>query len=640
MVGASALLADLDDAQRAAVLAGPGPLLVVAGAGSGKTRVLTRRVARLVAEGEDPARILLLTFTQKAAREMVARIAALLDPGAARAIEAGTFHAVAARILRQFGDRIGLRRDFGLLDPAGAVEVLDEVLGEGPTGLGRMLPAPRVLLRILSLSLNADRPIAAVVERLAPRHGEVTGAIEGVLGRFCARKLELNALDYDDLLAHGHLLLTEDDSVRAALAERFRQVLVDEYQDTNPLQAALVSMIGSGHGNVTAVGDDAQAIYGFRGASVGHILAFEHRWIGSRRVSLLTNYRSTPAVVAVANAALSGIGRRLEKVSTAAPGVAAGPRPVFVRLADEGQEARFVAARARELVAAGVPLGEQAVLYRAHAHARALQLELGRQGLPFVLRSGPRMLERAHVRDLLAWLRAWVNPFDVPAWRRALRLQPGIGAAGADRLIGALFETGDPWRAIVDDVPGPGLDGRLGPGWRTARATLLAMAQAERPGAMVAAVLDGGLRAALPRLYPEDHGERAADLAAIARHAAQSGDVAGFLEGLALVDGFDADEAGDCLVLSSIHQAKGLEWTAVTVIGLAEGLFPAFADRRPGALDEERRLFYVAVTRARRHLHLCSPMGDGGVPRGISRFVEELPHTDPALVETWHVAES
>lgn len=644
MVGDAALLAGLDAGQRAAVEAGPGPLLIVAGAGTGKTRVLTRRVARLVAAGEAPERILLLTFTQKAAREMTARIAALLEGAVAGAIWAGTFHAIAARILRQHADRIGFRRDFGLLDPAGAAEVLGEVLGGQHPEVRRALPPPRTLLRILSLSLNTDRPIRAAVERLASRHREVAGEIEAVLGAFCARKIELNAMDYDDLLANGHLLLAEQGDLRAAFAGRFRQVLVDEYQDTNPLQAALVAMLGEVHGNVTAVGDDAQAIYGFRGADVGHMLGFARRWPGARTVRLETNYRSTAAVVAVANAALLRIGRRLEKTLVAAAGSAAGPRPVFVHLESEQQQARFVVARARELVEQGVALGQQAVLYRAHAHARALQLELGRQGVAFVMRSGPRMLERSHVRDLLAWLRVWANAFDVPAWQRVLRLHAGVGVAGADRLLAGLFEGGDPWQALADDVLGPGIDGRLGPGYRRARATLLAMAAAERPGPMVAAVLGGGYLDHLRAQHPEDHAERVADLRAIAAHAERSDDVAGFLEALALVDGFDEAPAEGCLVLSSIHQAKGLEWDAVTVIGLAEGLFPAhggssYGGRDNDALDEERRLFYVALTRARRHLHLCCPAGDGGVPRGISRFVAELPHTDPALVETWHIAE-
>lgn len=624
------LLAGLDAAQRAAVEAGGGPLLLIAGAGTGKTRALTRRVARLVARGTAPDRILLLTFTQKAAREMVERIGALLDPTAARAIWAGTFHAIAARILRFHADRIGFRRDFGLLDPAGAAEVLAEVLAGLDLELRRALPPNRTLLRVLSLSLNADRPVADAVERLAAKYRGVRGEIEAVLGLYCARKIELNVMDYDDLLANGHLLLAEQVDLRAALAERFEQVLVDEYQDTNPLQAALVAMLAGHHRNVCAVGDDAQAIYGFRGADVGHILSFAGRWPGAKTLRLETNYRSTPAVVAVANAAQSRLRRRLDKTLRAAPGVEAGPEPAVVRVADEAVQARFVAARTRELVAAGVPAGRQAVLYRAHAHARALQLELTRQGLPFVVRSGPRVLERAHVRDLLAWLRVWTNPFDVVSWRRVLRLHEGIGVQTADRVLAALFETGDPWRALAEDVVGSSLSGQLGLAYGRARAALLAVAAAEgRPGPMVRAVLAGGYRDRLPALYPDDHGDRVADLTALAAHAAQSVEVGAFLEELALVDGFDEAEPDARLVLSSIHQAKGLEWDAVTIIGLAEGMFPAFGGRSSEALDEERRLFYVALTRARRHLHLCCPAR-------MSRFVEELPEE---LVERWQIAE-
>lgn len=630
----------LDPAQRAAVDAGPGPLLIVAGPGSGKTRVVTHRVARLVRAGEDPSRILLLTFTQRAAREMVARLAALLDPAAARAVVAGTFHAICARLLREHGPRIGLRPDFGLLDPPGAAEVLadafDATFGDAP-GLREALPAPRAVLRILSLSLNADRPLAWALDRLAPRHRDLAGPLDRLCAEYCARKLEHNLLDYDDLLVFGHLLLTEDAALGDALARRFGQVLVDEYQDTNPVQARLVARLAGHHRNLCAVGDDAQAIYGFRGADVDHILRFAERWPDARVIRLGTNYRATPPLVALSNATLGHLRRRLDKTLRAA--ASDGPKPALVRLGTVEQEARFIASRACELAEQGVPLSAQAALYRAHAHARALQLELGRRGVPFTVRGGPRVFEQAHVRDVLAHLRTWANPLDVPAWRRVLRLRDGVGPATVERVLAALFERGDPWRALADDAPAAGLGGRARRGYAAARATLLAIAApdvAGRTGPMLACVL----RDYLPLLraaWPDEAERRAADLRALAAFA-DGHDPAGLLEAVALADRLD-DERPAGLVLSTMHQAKGLEWDAVYLMSLSEGRFPARLD---GDLDEERRLFYVAQTRARRWLHLCCPArdGDGDLPRRISRFVAEVCDPDPTLVERWRVDEA
>ncbi len=620
----------LDPDQQAAVDAPAGPLLVVAGPGSGKTRVLTHRVARLVADGADPAGIVLLTFTQKAAREMVERLAALLGP-AARAIWAGTFHALCLRLLRTHGDRIGLRRDFGLIDPGLAAEVLDGVLAEvlegAPPGLTAGLPPSRTILRVLSLSLNADRPLAEAARRLAP--DAPLDLLDGLCGAYAGRKLELNLLDFDDLLVFGELLLAEDPMLADAVARRCRHVLVDEYQDTNPVQARLVARLTAHHGDLCAVGDDAQAIYGFRGADVGHILHLAQRAPTAR---LSHNHRSTAPIVALSNACLGQLRRRLEKTLVSAVGE--GPLPVLVRPADPADEARFIVDRALALRDAGVPLDEQAALYRAHAHARALQLELGRRGVPFSVRGGPRVFEQVHVRDVLAHLRAVHNPLDALAWRRVFRLAPGVGAVAGQHITDALFAEGDPWGALADDRPRRGLGGRAAAGYARTRETLLDLAKlADRPGPMVARVLTRGYTAHLERAFPDDHRRRLDDLRTLVEQA-QGHDTAGLLEALALADRLDGGRAG--LTLSTIHQAKGLEWRAVYVMALSEGWFPARFD---GDLDEERRLLYVALTRARRFLHLCSPLndGDGGLPRRISRFVAEIVDRDPTLVERWPV---
>jgi len=622
----------LDPDQRAAVDAPGGRLLVLAGPGSGKTRVLAHRVARLVAEGVDPSGIVLLTFTQKAAREMVERLASLLGP-AARSVWSGTFHALCVRLLRAHGDRIGLRRDFGLIDPGLAAEVLDGVLAEvlegAPPALTNSLPPTRTILRVLSLSLNADRPLAEAASRLAPKAS--VELLDGLCGAYAGRKLELNLLDFDDLLVFGDLLLAEDAPLADAMARRCRYVLVDEYQDTNPVQARLVARLTAHHGDLCAVGDDAQAIYGFRGADVGHILALAERR-DTRTVRLNRNHRSTAPIVALSNACLSHLRRGLPKALVSAVGD--GPRPVSVRPADPAGEARWVVDRALALREVGVPLDAQAALYRAHAHARALQIELGRRGVPFTVRGGPRVFQQAHVRDVLAHLRAVSNPLDALAWRRVFRLAPGVGPVAGRHIVEALFAQGDPWGALAADAPGDGLSGRARAGYRRTRATLLDLASPElggRPGPMVARVLTGGYADHLPKAFPDDCGRRLDDLRALVT-TADGHDTESLLEALALADRLDQRSPG--LNLSTIHQAKGLEWQAVYVIGLSEGWFPARFD---GDLDEERRLFYVALTRARRFLHLCSPLndGDGGLARRTSRFVAEITDRDPTLVERW-----
>lgn len=625
--------APLDPDQRAAVCAPGGRLLILAGPGSGKTRVLIHRVARLLAEGADPAGIVLLTFTQRAARQMLERLARLPDPAVrhrARQVWAGTFHALCLRLLRAHADRIGLRRDFGLIDPRDAADVLDEALAEvygdaPPAGL----PPTRTILRILSLSLNADRPLSAAVRRLHPRGGPgLAPALDALYGAYCGRKLELNLLDYDDLLVFGDLLLAEDAPLADAIARSCRHVLVDEYQDTNPVQARIVGRLAAHHGDLCVVGDDAQAIYGFRGADVQHILGFAER-PGARVARLGLNHRSTAPLVALSNASLARLRRRLPKALTSAVGP--GPRPILARPADPAAEARFIADRALALRAEGVPLSDQAALYRAHAHARALQLELGRRGIPFAVRGGPRVFEQAHVRDVLAHLRALANPLDRTAWRRVFRLAPGVGPVAAGQIEAALFESGDPWGALAADAPDRALSGRARTGYRVARRTLLDLAGlVGQPGAMIARILSGGYAAHLERAFPEDHARRLDDLRALGAHA-EGHDAASLLEELALADRVER-HAG--LTLSTIHQAKGLEWAAVYVMALGEGWFPARLDGDP---DEERRLFYVAATRARRHLCLCAPVtdGGGGMPRRLSRFVAELIDREPELVQRW-----
>lgn len=644
-------LADLNDGQRRVVEAGPGPLLVIAGAGTGKTRTLVYRTAHLIDQGVDPDRILLLTFTNKAAREMIDRVTRLV-PVAAERIWAGTFHHIGNRILRRHGERLGYGPNYGILNSQEARDLMTATLGEVVAGVrGRRFPKADVVLTMLSTAVNTDQPLARVVEARWPQFISHLPTLDRVLTRYLELKVEMNLMDYDDLLVNWRLLLEDHADVREAYAERFLHVLVDEYQDTNRLQAALVRLMASRHGNVMVVGDDCQSIYSFRGAEVSNILDFPTEFRGAQVHRLETNYRSTPQILAVANRSIRHNRRQFEKTLTAVRDD--GERPACVALADGDQQARFVAQRVLELRDEGVELKNQVVLYRAHYQAMELQLELQRRGIPFVVRGGLRFFEQAHIRDLLAHLRVLFNPLDRLAWTRVLRLQDGIGAVHAHNIFGALAAHGDPWRALQAGVEPPGLSARARRGYQSARETLLALGSPSmigNPSAMFDLLLDRGYERHLRDTYPNGE-QRVDDIRQLGHFAAQFDDYRGFLEELALVENVSAEEIqggaepDERLLLSTVHQAKGLEWDVVFVLHLSDGRFPlGRALRSLEEEEEERRLFYVAVTRARKELYLCHTQwaldhDRRRVLQRPSRFLTELPLTDEDLVEVWRIAE-
>jgi DNA helicase-2/ATP-dependent DNA helicase PcrA len=645
-------LSDLNDEQRCVAEAGAGPLLVIAGAGTGKTRTLVYRTAHLIDGGVDPDRVLLLTFTNKAAREMKERVAKLV-PIAADKIWAGTFHHVGNRILRRHADRLGYGNNFGIVNGEEARDLMAATLGEvagDPTG--RRFPKADVALSMLSTAVNVDRSLASVVQERWPQFVSHLPTLDKVMTRYLEHKVEMNLMDYDDLLVNWRLLLEDHPDVRAAYAEQFLHVLVDEYQDTNKLQAALVRLMSSGHGNVMAVGDDCQSIYSFRGADVANILDFPKVFPGAAVFRLETNYRSTPQILAVANRSIRFNRRQFDKTLEAVRDD--GERPACVSLIDGEQQARFVAQRVLELREEGTDLKNMAVLYRAHYQAMELQLELQRRGIPFVVRSGLRFFEQAHIRDLLAHLRVLFNPLDRLAWTRVLRLQEGIGNAHANNIFSALSVHGDPWRALQTGVEPPGLPSRARKGFGAVRETLLALGQpgmTGNPASMFDYLLDRGYERHLRDSYPNGE-QRVEDIRQLGHFASQFDDYTAFLEELALVENVSAEEiqrGGDPdehLLLSTVHQAKGLEWDVVFVLHLSDGRFPlGRALKSQEEEEEERRLFYVAVTRARRDLYLCHTQWavDRDRMRVLqrpSRFLAELPLTDASLLEVWRIAEA
>jgi DNA helicase II / ATP-dependent DNA helicase PcrA len=642
----------LNDQQIAVVEAGEGPILVIAGAGSGKTRTLTWRVARLVAEGVAPEAILLLTFTNKAAREMLKRVEEVCRIDTRR-IAGGTFHHVAHEILREHGGALGYQRGYSILDREDSRDVMTAAIADCGLAVGaRRFPKADVLVDLVSMAVNTQTPLADVVATRRPQFAPLTDEILRAARRYAERKVSLNAMDFDDLLLNWKILLAEREPVRRALAERFRHVLVDEYQDTNRLQGDVVDLLVTEHRNLCVVGDDAQSIYSFRGAHFENILEFERRYPDARRYDLTVNYRSTPQILSLANASIAGNLRQFEKeLSSVRPD---GTLPAAVPCRDVQQQAEFVGQRVLELRDEGIPLPEIAVLYRAHHHSMEIQFELARRGIPFVVRSGVRFFEAAHVKDVLAHLRIARNPGDELALKRCLKITPGVGTATAEAVWTAFAARRRRGQGSVEELSAPDVlqhvpaKGR--PGYERLAALLRKCARPpvrDLPGEAIEQVLDQGYEAYL-RAEFLNADTRIEDIQQLAQYARGYEDTEAFLAEIALLTELSAEtvseggEPDEKLVLSSVHQAKGLEWRAVFVVWLADGRFPSSqALKDLQGEEEERRLFYVAATRARDELYLTYPVV--AAPRDrervilkASRFLEELP-AEPELFERWQL---
>jgi DNA helicase-2/ATP-dependent DNA helicase PcrA len=423
---------ELNARQHAAVTALPGPALVIAGAGSGKTRTLTYRVAFLLEQGVPADRIILLTFTNKAAREMMRRVADLLG-GDLQSLWGGTFHSIGARILRRHAEALGYRRDFTILDREDASDLLKTCIAEAEIDVkATRFPKAEVLADIFSMAVNTRKTIPEILQQSYSYFTELTPQIEEVGRRYSARKRAANVMDFDDLLVLWLKLLQENEEVREQYQRKFQFVLVDEYQDTNKLQADLIDLLGARHKNVMVVGDDSQSIYAWRGANFRNILEFPQRYPKAKIYKIETNYRSTPEILSLANAAIAPNVHQFSKQLT--PSRKSGTKPALVACQDGNQQAAFIAQRVLELREEGIGLDKMAVLYRSHFHALELQLELTRRNIPFSITSGIRFFEQAHIKDVAASLKLIVNPTDELAFKRLVQMLPGIGGKGAEKL--------------------------------------------------------------------------------------------------------------------------------------------------------------------------------------------------------------
>jgi len=625
----------LNPEQCEAAMAGEGPLLVLAAAGTGKTRTLVYRVAYLVEQGQPPDGLLLLTFTNRAAREMLDRAKEVAGETVGN-LWSGTFHHICNRFLRRFGDRLGYPHDFTILDRDDSHSLIDQCIRETVRNR-KEFPKKDVIASLIGRAANRACDIEDVLDSTLTELRVDPMEILRVANLYAEKKRGMGAMDFDDLLVNGLRLLTEHEAVRVFYQSRFRHVLVDEYQDTNLLQARMVDILADTHGNIMAVGDDFQCIYSWRGADFRNIMDFPKRWPTCRMVKLERNYRSVPEVLEVANACIRGNPEQFQK--TLRPTRKARNKPQVLFLRDGEEQAAALLTLIERYQEDGYRLRDMAVLYRAHYHSIELQIALGRARIPYVITSGIGVFEQAHVKDVLAFLRVCVNRSDRLAFGRLLSLLDGVGEKTVESLwskIGNTFDTQSPETRAR-------LRAAMRPAVREQWAAIDQLFQAYHSeklntagGEIVQRFCDLFYHTLLYRRF-DNADKREEDIRELALQIGKSPSVEAFLQEVALLTNVDHEydgaerEAKERLHLSTVHQAKGLEWPVVFVIWVTEGMFPSSRSVGEAENDaEERRLFYVAVTRAKDELVLCAPgmrrTRDGGVffckP---SRFIKEIP---------------
>ena len=627
--------AELNPQQHAAVTAGDGPALVIAGAGSGKTRTLVYRVAYLIDSGVDPSSILLLTFTRKSAQEMLERAGALIGKRSER-VCGGTFHSVANSLLRRFGRSIGLDPGFTILDRSDAEDLIALVRSQlGLHEKDKRFPRKGTIAEIFSKAENTLRPLDEILLEEFTHFANHLDDLERLRKAYQLAKRQEQLVDYDDLLVLLRQLLMVDNVARRSIASLYRYILVDEYQDTNRLQGDLIRLLAVTHQNVMVVGDDSQSIYAFRGATFKNIIEFPTQFPGTVIYKLEENYRSTQPILNLANRIIEEAAEKYTKHLFTRK--LEGPMPTLAEAAGENAQSRFVAQKILELREEGMPLNEVAVLFRSSFHSFDLEIELSRHGLPFLKRGGVKFIEMAHVKDLLAHLRVVANPLDAVSWHRVLMLVEGVGPKKAQDLLAAIVKSGGPYPVLRE------VGGRCGAGLKSLSLALESLAKASDvgPAEQVSQIYD--YYSPILKEQYDDYPKRTRDLDHLQTIAAGYAGVDEFLSDLALeppdgsvTDVEAADRDDEQLVLSTIHSAKGLEWQCVFVIWVVDGKFPShYSFVTDEELEEERRLFYVALTRAKRHLYLTYPINVFDKSSGmlLSKPTRFLDHVSPALFD-------
>jgi len=618
---------ELNPEQWEAVRDGDGPCLVLAGAGSGKTRTITYRVAYLLSKGVDPRRILLLTFTNKAAKQMLDRVESLLGFHP-QGLWSGTFHSIANRLLRHYAQKIGFTQNFTILDQEDSRSLIKSCIKEMQLDTSaRRFPSPSIVQGLISYSRNANSPIREVVEKRLHNSYDLIPVLERLADVYAIKKHETDTMDFDDLLLHVRTLLTEHPQTTQHLSTQFEYILVDEYQDTNIVQADIVRLLAHVHRNILVVGDDAQSIYSFRAAEIKNILRFPDLFPGTRTFRLTTNYRSSPEILDVANASITHNVHQFEKRLQAFRPSYEKPRlaPALSAI----KEAEYIVSKIKEHHRKGESLGEMAVLFRAAFHSQALEFELIKHNIPYEYRGGMKFFERAHIKDVVSFLRLASNPKDTASWMRVLEMLPGVGAMTAQKIITQVQQI----ERLEEVCTGTfDIDRRALAGWNQLTGALRhILAGNQLPSDMIRATVAHFYQDYAQVEYPDFH-DRLDDLEQFAIFAQEYKDTQTFLDEIALTETFQVKEQRgdhDRIILSTIHQAKGLEWDTVFLIHLAQEKFPhPRAMEEEGGLEEERRLFYVATTRARRRLYYTYPImgnGESMLMQQPSLFLEEIP---------------
>ncbi|MDA7536677.1 MAG: UvrD-helicase domain-containing protein [Akkermansiaceae bacterium] len=647
--------AELNPQQYAAVSSPPGPALVIAGAGSGKTRTLTYRVAYLLDQDVDPRSLLLLTFTNKAAREMMERVKELI-PRDLSEMWSGTFHSIGNRMLRRHAEEVGLTRSFSIMDRDDQKSLMNTVIAECEINTKeRRFPKADVLISIFSLIENTGSTLEEVLEVRYPYFEEWAEEIAKVEDRYRSKKLEVNSVDFDDLLLLPLKLLQENDLIRKGYQKRFQYLLVDEYQDTNHVQSELIDILARPQLSVMVVGDDAQSIYSWRGADMDNILSFPERYENATVYKIETNYRSVPEVLELSNAAIKVNRKQFTKTLNAAR---TGGRmtPALIPLEDPRTQANFVAQRILELRDEGIEMEEIAILYRAHYQSLEIQMELTSRNIPFEITSGLRFFEQSHIKDIAAFLRFVVNRKDEVSFKRFCLLLPGIGNMTAEKMWRSWLKTGhqneeNPPKKYSDVLCKFKVPAKAAKDWEQLCYTMDELVTPDgfaRPSEMITSVLEGVYDEYMRQSF-DNYENRRQDIEQLILYSETFDDILELLGQLSLMSSVDGDPSGkkeeldgEKLTLSSIHQAKGLEWKVVFIIWLTDGMFPngrVLEADDEDMLEEERRLFYVALTRAKDELYLTYPQLNpksysGDIITRPSRFLDECPEE---LMEQWEV---
>jgi len=606
---------DLNRPQSEAVTHLDGPMLVVAGAGSGKTRTLVYRVAYLLEQGILPENILLLTFTRRAAQEMLWRASILLDESC-QDVAGGTFHAMANMLLRRYGYHIGYTPNFTILDRSdaeGIINILKSSLSLA--GAGKRFPTKRIIINMISKAVNRSLDLESL---LYDEYGHLEEFLDDIIllrDHYEKFKFEHGLMDYDDLLVNFKRVLKENIQVRQEVSQRFQYIMVDEYQDTNAIQAEIVRLMAATHNNVMAVGDDSQSIYSFRGADFRNIMDFPRIYPNTRIIKLEENYRSTQPILSMTNAIIEGADEKYTK--TLFTNVEGGSRPELYSAADAGEEAVYIAERIEELRKDGLPLKEMAVLFRSGFHSYKLEIELASRGIPFEKRGGLKLTESAHIKDIISYFRILVNEQDHLSWNRILLLLDKVGPKTADKILVVLKSADNPLGALVAYPAAPG--------WRKGLMELGAVLQLIKDPALAPVdqfeILIDYYQPIFERIYYDDYPKRSRDIEQLKTIIAEYDSLAAFVDDTALEPPEAAviEDTADRLILSTVHSAKGLEWDTVFIISLAEGKFPV-SQALPGEQwEEERRLLYVAATRAKRRLYMTYPREVMSADRQFSR---------------------